>query len=203
MLLLEPNKGGCLAGNSLVIRAEASYTLNFLVYLQNIFLNQNNYEPEYRFPYLPSKHFAFEDNFEIHFKELWDQMAQRLADDCLVDLKIFHDEKERFYLKLFVDSDGSLKDYHEIHQSFHIWARSLAGRFGTERSVDEERLYGDLVRLLLQKGISPQRELHISVVYDRFPLGNLEVSPYFTIISIEEFLGQYEDVVARLGNSIH
>lgn len=202
MLLLEPNKGGCLAGNSLVIRAEASYTLNFLVYLQNIFLNQNNYEQEYRFPYLPSKHFAFEDNFEIHLKELWDEMSQRLADDCLVDLKIFHDDKEKFYQKLFVSSDVSLKDYYEIHKTFDTWAKSLAGRFGIERSIDEECLYGDLVRLLLHEGISPQRELHISVVYDRFPLGNLEVSPYFTIISIEEFLGQYEDVVARMGNSI-
>lgn len=189
--------------NSLVVRAEASYSLNFLVYLQNIFLNQNNYEQVYRFPYLPSKHLVFKENFEIHFKELWDDMSQRLADDYLGDLKIFHDEKEIFYQKLFVNSDESLKDYREIHQTFAIWARSLAGRYGIEKSVDEERLYRDLVHLLLPKEISPQRELHISVVYDQFPFGNLEVFPYFAIISIEEFLAQYEDVVAKLGSSIH
>ena len=57
-------------GNSLVIRAEASYALNFLVYLQNIFLNQNNYEEVYHFPYILTKHLAFEENFEVQFKNL-------------------------------------------------------------------------------------------------------------------------------------
>lgn len=65
--------------NSLVISAEASYTLNFLVYLQNLFLNQKNHEQEYRFPYLPSKHLTFAANFEFHFKELWNELSQRLA----------------------------------------------------------------------------------------------------------------------------
>ena len=124
-----------------------------------------------------------------------------MADGCLVELKIFHVERERFYRKLFVECDETLKDYHETHQTFDIWAKSLAGRFGIERSVDEGQLYDDLVHLLLQKGISPQRALHISVVYDKFPLGNLEVSLYFEVISIEEFLRQYEDVVAKLESS--
>lgn len=189
--------------NSLVIRTEASYTLNYLVYFQNLFHNQNNYEEnEYKFPYLPSKHLAFVKDFEVQFKKLWDEMSQRLAEDCLVDLEIFRNEKERFYRKLFVSSDECLKDYDDIHQTFHIWARSLAGRFAIEESINEERLYNDLVRLLPQQGTSPQRDLHISVVYDTFPTGCLDASPYFTVISIEEYLARYEDVVAKLESCI-
>lgn len=190
-------------GNSLVIRTEASYTLNYLVYLQNLFQNQKNYDgTEYKFPYLPSKQLAFVIDFETQFKELWDKMSERLAVDYLVDTEIFRHEKERIHQKLFVPSDENMETYNEIYQTFDVWARSLAGRFAIESAVNEERLYHDVVHLLSQQNISPQKRLQISVVYDPFPLGNREELPYFVVISIEEYLAQYEKVVAKLGRSI-
>lgn len=191
-------------GDSLVIRTDASYTLNFLVYLQNLFLNQKNYEEAYKFPYIPCQ-LAFDKNFEFNFQKLWNEVCQRLAEDNLVDLNIFHNEKEFFYQRLFVASEDSVEDYNEIHQAFNTWADSLAGRFGVEKSVGDvvDRLYEELTYLLIRKGMVPRKDLNLSIVYDHFPLGDLEVSPYFVIASIEEFLVQPEDVLAKLQRSLH
>lgn len=39
--------------NSLLMKIDASFALNFLIYIQNIFLNQSRKEGEVTFPYLP------------------------------------------------------------------------------------------------------------------------------------------------------
>ena len=41
--------------NSLVMETDTSFTLNFLIYLQNIYLNQNRNEDDLRFPYFINK----------------------------------------------------------------------------------------------------------------------------------------------------
>ena len=41
--------------NTLLMRTDASYSLNFLVYIQNIFLNRSQSRDELKFPYIPTK----------------------------------------------------------------------------------------------------------------------------------------------------
>lgn len=58
--------------STLEIKTEASYSLNFLIYIQNIFLNQNSSKEQYKFPYIYSKStFEFEEDFENRFRSLW------------------------------------------------------------------------------------------------------------------------------------
>ncbi|CAH0346683.1 hypothetical protein [Bacillus sp. CECT 9360] len=189
--------------NSLLMRTEASYALNFLVYIQNIFLNQNDRKEECRFPYLPSK-IAFVEDFESRFKELWDDVSQRISQHRMNDIKVFNDEKDLFYRSLFVDSVDSPQGYGEIYQSFKVWWDSFAGRFSVERSIDErgQKLYSELANSLMLKGIAPQKVLNISLIYDECSLGDLEVSSYFTVVPIRYFFVKCNALLAKLQENI-
>lgn len=186
------------------MRIEASYSLNFLVYIQNIYLNQNCSNDEYRFPYIPSRYIAFRKGFEIQYKELWDDVARRIADHPMNDV-VFAKEKDLFYQRLFVDSEKALKEYNEIYQSFKVWWGSLAGGYSIERSIDEKshKLYVELASSLTQKGIEPQREFNISLVYDECLLGELDTDSYFAILSIKDFLIKYKELVPKLQKCIY
>ncbi len=74
--------------NSLLMRTEASYTLNFLIYLQNIYLNQNRYD-DFKFPYHSSQ-IAFKKEFEVEFRSLWNKFSQEIAEHHRNDMKLFH-----------------------------------------------------------------------------------------------------------------
>ena len=185
--------------NSLQMRTEATYSLKFLVYLQNIFLNQNQSKEEFKFPYIPIK-YIFQEDFEMCFKKLWDEVSQRNSEHPMNDLKIFNEDKDLFYKRLFKESNDNLKDYNEIYQSYKIWWDSFAGRFSVERSIadTEQKLYMELANSLIQKEIATQKELNISLIYDECLLVNLDVSSYFAILSTKDFFVKYKEMVPKL-----
>lgn len=185
--------------NSLQMRTEATYSLNFLVFLQNIFLNQNQNKEEFKFPYIPIK-YIFKEEFESCFKKLWDEVSQRISEHPMNDIKIFKEEKELFYRRLFKESDDNLAIYTEIYQSYKIWWDSFAGRFSVERSIDDkgQKLYIDLTNSLLEKEIAPQKELNISLIYDECLIVNVEVSTYFAVLSTKDFFVKYKELVPKL-----
>lgn len=190
--------------NSLLMRTEAPYALNFLIYIQNIYLNQNRNEEELRFPYYPSK-VAFKEEFDLDYKNLWDKVSQRISDHHSNGVKIFYEEKDLFYQSLFVNNSNSLKEFNEIYKSFKVWWDSFAGHIAVERSIDEkgDKLYAELANSLTQKGIEPQKELSISLVYDECLLVNLEGSSYFAVLSIKDFFARYNELVSELQKCIY
>ncbi|WP_244440983.1 hypothetical protein [Neobacillus jeddahensis] len=122
--------------NSLVMKTDTSFALNFLIYIQNIFLNQNRNEEDLRFPYLSTR-IAFKEDFKIKYEELWNEISQRISNDNKNDLIIFYEEKDLFNQKLFVIDKDSLKNFNEIYKTYKVWWESFAGRFSIERSIDE------------------------------------------------------------------
>lgn len=189
--------------NSLLMRTEASVALNFLIYIQNIFINQNK-EEEYRFPYVFST-LAFDDEFVFKYKELWNEVTERISEDNINSAKIYYEEKDLFYNRLFVNSYNSLEDYGEIYKAFKVWWNSFAGQFSIERSIDEisNELYEELASSLSQKRIKPNKELSICLVYDECLLVDLEVTSYFAIIPIKDFYVNYKDLVHKLQESFY
>ncbi|WP_253957779.1 hypothetical protein [Metabacillus halosaccharovorans] len=181
------------------MRIEAPCALNFLIYIQNIFINQNNKNEEYRFPYISSK-MAFDKEFLLRFEELWNEVSERICDDHINSAKIFYDEEDLFYNRLFANSSCSLKDYREIYKAFKVWWNSFAGQFSIERSIDEKShgLYEELGNSLSQKGINPKKELSIFLVYDECLFVDLEVTSYFAVIPLKVFYVKYKDVVHKL-----
>ncbi|MFL0365625.1 hypothetical protein ACH0BF_21685 [Pseudobacillus sp. 179-B 2D1 NHS] len=106
--------------NTLLMRTEASQSLNFLIYIQNIFLNQSQSSNELKFPYIPTK-CEFRKDFVMHYRELWDEISKRTSEQSLNDLKIFTEEKSLFYQELFAKDDDTLNEFNEIYQSFKAW----------------------------------------------------------------------------------
>lgn len=190
--------------NSLVMRTEATYALNFLIYIQNIYLNQSRSEKEYKFPYFPSIT-AFEEDFQVKYKDLWNEVSRRISERQSNGVKIFYAEKDLFYRTLFLNNSASLKNYSEIYKSFKVWWDSLAGGFSVERSIDvyRQELYVELSSLLSQKGIEPQKELNISLIYDECLLVELDVSSYFVVLTIRDFVVNRKDWVSKLLKCIY
>lgn len=144
--------------NSLIMKTETSFALNFLIYIQNIFLNQSRNEEDLRFPYSSTK-IAFKEDFELKYEELWTEISQRISDDTKNDIRTFYEEKDLFFQRLFSIDTDSFQNFNEIYKTFKVWWNSFVGRFSIERSVDEmgQKLYWDLSNLLVQKGIVPKK----------------------------------------------
>ncbi|MCM3713761.1 hypothetical protein [Halalkalibacter oceani] len=178
--------------NTLLMKIEASYTLNFLVYIQNIFLNRQQNKDEWKFPYLPSRG-EFQEDFEMRYREVWSEVARRISENPINDLEIFR-EKSLFYQRLFAQCERTLKEYEDIYHSFNVWWQSLAGQFAVESSISEQgqTIYTQVAEWLLEKGITPQKELTISLLYDDCLLADFDFSSYFAAISIRDFLVEKE-----------
>lgn len=185
--------------NSLIMKTDTSFALNFLIYIQNIYLNQNRNEEDLRFPYLSTK-IAFIDDFELKFKELWNEILQRITDDNKEDVRTFYEEKDLFYQRMFVIDDDSFKNFNEIYKTFKVWWNSFAGRFSIERSIDEvgQKLYWDLANSLVQRGIVPKKEMNIILIYDECLLATAPVSSYFAVLPIKDFFVKYKELVSKL-----
>ncbi|WP_248924375.1 hypothetical protein [Paenibacillus hamazuiensis] len=188
-------------GKSLVIRSEASYSLNFLVYIQNIFLNRHRpNKQECRFPYILSKETDFAESFEDAFRRLWNEILHNLCEHPAHDLKLFYERKLLFYEKLFASNAEQLHTYNEIYQSFKVWWDSFAGRFALERSVSDQNrvLYRELSGAAIQAGIELRKEFSISLVYDEFPLGDAEGDSYFAVVPIGDYFVKDKQLVSHL-----
>ncbi|MEO4055628.1 hypothetical protein [Solibacillus sp. CAU 1738] len=185
--------------NTLLMRTEASHSLNFLVYIQNIFLNRSQSRDELKFPYIPTR-CEFRKDFDMRYRELWDEVSKRISEHPINDIKIFAEEKNLFYKGLFVENDDTLNEFNEIYNSFKVWWGSFAGRFSVERSIDEkgQEIYAELASLLLEKGIKPQKELNISLIYDECVLVDLEPSSYFAVLSIRDCFVNYKELIPKL-----
>lgn len=186
--------------NMLLMNTEAPISLNFLVYVQNIFLNRNRNRNELKFPYITSN-FEFREDFEIHFRELWNVVSKRIAEH---PINFLEDEKNIIYQGLFAQDENTLNEYNEIYRSFIVWWRSIAGGFSVERSVDEigQQIYADLGSFLLEKEIQPQKEFIISYIYDECLLVELEPSSYYAVVSINDCFMSYNGLIQKLQNSI-
>jgi L-rhamnose mutarotase len=193
-------------GNSFIMRTEANYSLNFLVYIQNIYLNQTQSRDEIKFPYLPAT-YIFQEDFEIQFRKLWIEVSNRISHHPIHDLEIFTEEKMLFYQRLFAESETSMGDYEDIYQSFTAWWDSFAGRFAIERSIDiddkGQKIYMELAKLLTQKGIEPQNDLNISLLYDDCIVANMKPSSNFAVIPIRDFFINYKKLIPQILDCIY
>ena len=83
--------------DSFTIHTNASHCLNFMIYIQNMYLNQKR-KRKFTFS-LHSKNITFSSDFETNFKELWHSLRKQIANNRY-DLQIFHEENHIFYEKL-------------------------------------------------------------------------------------------------------
>jgi len=170
-----------------------------MLYIQNIFLNQNQIKEDYKHPFFSSK-VDFNENFVSEYKALWDEIIERLLEPQCIEMKVFFEEKDLFYQRLFVMNDNNLKLYNDIYNAFEVWWSSFAGRFSIERSIDEplDKLYRELAKILNQNNTKIQSQLKISLIFEECLLANEEFSPYFAVLPIRNFFVNYKDLAPKL-----
>ncbi|WLD94744.1 hypothetical protein [Alkalihalobacillus sp. AL-G] len=193
-------------GNSFFIRTEAHFTLNFLVYIHNIFLNQRSSEAD-RFPYWSyDVKFVEEGTFQIAFNEKWNYLIGQLAEQPKNDQLIFYENSEFFYKGLFQETKENEAQFIEIKQSFLIWWKSFAGCFVIERTIDNhlhEKVYQSLTAAVIQSGKELKGELQISLVYDKVHFAVESEHSYFAVLPISDFYLSKNDLLDRLQNCIN
>ncbi|PEZ47398.1 hypothetical protein COD81_14835 [Bacillus cereus] len=189
--------------DSFTIHTNASHCLNFMIYIQNIYLNQKEKKGNLRFPYI-AKTLHFSSDFETNFKELWHSLRKQIANNRY-DLQIFHEENHIFYEKLFNTQLCNEDSFKELVCSFQVWWTSIVGQLSLERSVDEygQQLFNDLVLYLKQNEIEPLQQLHISLLYDDCLLVKENISSYSAILPTKTFFINYRDVVTTLSTCFH
>ncbi|HFK1786322.1 MULTISPECIES: hypothetical protein [Bacillus cereus group] len=189
--------------DSFTIHTNASHCLNFMIYIQNMYLNQKEKKGNLRFPYI-AKTLHFSSDFETNFKELWHSLRKQIANNRY-DLQIFHEENHIFYEKLFNTQLCNEDSFKELVCSFQVWWTSIVGQLSLERSVDEygQQLFNDLVLYLKQNEIEPLQQLHISLLYDDCLLVKENISSYSAILPTKTFFINYRDVVTTLSKCFH
>ena len=189
--------------DAFTIHTNTSHCLNFMIYIQNMYLNQKEKKGNLRFPYI-AKTLHFSSDFETNFKELWHSLRKQIANNRY-DLQIFHEENHIFYEKLFNTQLCNEDSFKELVCSFQVWWTSIVGQLSLERSVDEygQQLFNDLVLYLKQNEIEPLQQLHISLLYDDCLLVKENISSYSAILPTKTFFINYRDVVTTLSTCFH
>ena len=189
--------------DSFTIHTNAPHCLNFMIYIQNIYLNQNEKKETLKFPYI-ARQFNFSTNFEANFKELWHSLRKQMANDKY-DSQIFYDENHIFYENLFDNHLCNKELFKELICSFKVWWTSIAGQLSLEWSVSDfsRQLYEDLVLYIKQHQIKPLQQLHISLLYDDCVFVKNNTTSYSAILPTKHFFINYRDVVTTLSTCFH
>ncbi|AIY74203.1 hypothetical protein CN324_26195 [Bacillus anthracis] len=189
--------------DAFTIHTNTSHCLNFMIYIQNMYLNQKEKKENLRFPYI-AKQLNFSTDFEANFKELWHTLRKKITDDKY-DPQIFYDENYIFYEKLFDTQLCNEDSFKELVCSFKVWWTSIAGQLSLEWSVSEysRQLYNDLVLYLKQNQIEPLQQLHISLLYDDCVFTKDNITSYSAILPTKHFFMSYSDVVTTLSTCFH
>lgn len=193
-------KGGKTLTNPLHVSIETTYSLNFLIYIQNIYRNQKGLNKENLLhPYIP-KRMMFEPNFEPNFQELWQETVDKITISNDYDLKLFHKNKDIFYQRLFVDNSEGLKDFNDVYTAFTAWWNSLSGRISVERTIDDRvhKLYHRIVGKLAGMSKEPRETVKISLLYDDCRIGDYDSIPYFLYASIHDFFMKQDELERKI-----
>ena len=185
--------------NTFTIQTDVSASLNFLIYIQNMYLNEQKTFERPRFPYV-AQPVSFHDDFEERFAALWKEVAQQMAKDRYCDSALFYKKLENKFSSLFTTDTNGLNNFREIRKSFEAWWGSYAGGFTLDRSLGGwlDKLYHDLAKTLKENGKEPEQHMHISLLYDECVLGDVLPYSYFAILPIEAFLVTYKQLVTEV-----
>lgn len=174
------------------IEVNAPYSLNYMVFLQNVYLNQNRYqEGRLVFPFVDSSKWGLLGNVQFvdAFKEVWETLLQKNLNKRFDHNGILTDEKALFQ-RLFQGTAAGVFGFEESSKAFLVWWISFAGKIAVERVFDGDsmtKLYKELAGSV--KTTRENNRLNIALLYDRLVLcGSFQRSWYLTLPIEDVFL---------------
>jgi hypothetical protein len=177
---------GLQVQNPFVIESDAPYSLNFLVYIQNAYLNsKNDGSKNPKFPYIDvSKWALIEDElFLIKFKEVWEKVVHNIASNSHYDNNAVLEKNKTLFKTLFQNNQVGEIGYYDSYKSFMAWWDGLAGKIAIGHFLDNQiyKIYKEM-----SETIKVDKRLRISLVYDKFPLGELQTLPWYAVLPVED-----------------
>lgn len=178
------------------IRVESSKVFNFLVYIQNLFINQIEQPSHPKFPYIPSFSVNFHPKFERNLLAISQHFLNLTTTDCLQHFALYNDGREEIFHQLFETEKAT---FDEVRRSFESWWETT-GNFTTERAVDTvlDQLYVDVSSIIDDKNIM----VSIGIVYDEFLFQNKLFCGQAGILSVKECFRNYEKVVSKISGQL-
>lgn len=164
----------------------APYSLNYLIMIQNIYLNSKNREEEGPlFPYVNTSTWGILDKeFEGIFTEVWKVAVDKNSQDHMYDHNgVFHLDNE-VYQKLFYKNEAGAFGYSESVKFFLAWWSGIHGKIAIEAVFDHDRM--DKVYRELSHSIKINKRLRIHLIYDKSVLTGRSERSWYAVVPIED-----------------
>jgi hypothetical protein len=168
------------------LEVNAPCSLNYLITIQNIYLNSKNKDEESPlFPYVDSSNWGIlEEEFEETFSEVWQEAVDKNSDNPMYDHNgVFHFDKE-LYQKLFKNNQSGSFGYSESVKFFLAWWNGLYGKIAIEGVFDYDRM--EKIYKELSASIESDRRLRIHLIYDKPVLTGKSERSWYAVVPIED-----------------
>lgn len=168
------------------MEVNAPYSLNYLIMIQNIYLNSKNKDSKNPlFPYVDCSGWGMLGReFEETFTEVWKAAVDKNPQDSLYDHNgIFHIDQE-LYRSLFKNNETGAFGFSESVKFFLAWWNGFYGKIAIEGVFDHDRM--DKVYKELSASIEVNKRLRIHLIYDKPLLTEKCERSWYTVLPIED-----------------
>lgn len=192
--------------NHFSIISSAPCSLNYLVFMQNIYENsqrEGNERP--LFPYVDSSKWGLlqGETFKETFREVWNEAVHKNMQNSTYDHHGIIELDSDFYQRLFEDNDNGSFGFSESLKSFSSWWGGIYGQMAVERVCDGpiQNIYWKLA-----ESITPiddqtiNRLMILNIVYDKPLYGGKIADSWYSVLHVEEVFINWRKVVPRLLN---
>lgn len=182
------------------MEVNAPYSLNYLIYVQNIYLNSKNQDRETPlFPYVDSSKWGIlYDEFEQTYKEVWVETLNNNYISGKYDHNGILDFDKALFQRLFENNGTGFFGYSESVKSFLAWWDGIYGKIAIEGVFDDDRM--NKIYRELSESINAHKRLKIDLIYDRPVLAGQSESSWYAVLPIEDVFRykQRSEVISNL-----
>ncbi|WP_217592960.1 hypothetical protein [Cohnella sp. GbtcB17] len=189
--------------SNFIITSFAPYSLNYLVYIQNLFLSSKG--EANKFPSTNANWGLLEEKlFYDVFRAVWSEMVERLSQNHLCDHNGIIETERELFQQLFNQGSEGKEGFEESKNSFYAWFSSLAGQITIERASDHMMYYEiDIYNKLSSKiniSNTTNHDLLISLIYDDCSLGISESFYWHSIVSLRDLYIDKKSLVPQIAD---
>lgn len=168
------------------LEVNAPFSLNYLILIQNIYLNSKNKDIEKPlFPYVDGSAWGLvEEGFEETFAEVWREAADKNSKNYMYDHNGVLQLDKELYQKLFQDNESGSFGYSESVKFFLAWWNGFHGKIAIEAVFDQDKM--EKVYKELAASVKIDKRLRIHLVYDKTVLAVRSERPWYAVVAIEE-----------------
>ncbi|MGN8845239.1 hypothetical protein ACTNDN_20770 [Niallia sp. HCP3S3_B10] len=149
---------------NLHLEIQTPFELNFLIYIQNCYLNNTvNYELP-KFPYIPIEN-GYHEKFKTRFNAVWDEILLKYNRQ---DKTTINENSQLLAQSLFTKQEV----FNYLYQSFSAWWKGLAGQMAIQNFFSNEKinkLYANMLETYQVDG-NDSKYITIYLIYDNCQL---------------------------------